>query len=111
MPSSFSPPRLGAIVLAGSLLLASSAAAQKLVEIGQTSVGTPVFLEAKSITRRDGIVTAAVLKLYPAPKARATALAALPEANLALISVPGEFAPAEARRAARSIFPRRRAVG
>jgi hypothetical protein len=36
MPSSFSPPRLGAIVLAGSLLLASSAAAQKLVEIGQT---------------------------------------------------------------------------
>ena len=29
----------------------------------------------------------------------ASALAALPEANLALISVPGEFAPAEARRA------------
>ena len=66
MPSSFSPPRLGAIVLAGSLLLASSAAAQKLVEIGQTSVGTPVFLEAKSVTRRDGIVTAAVrVRLQP----------------------------------------------
>lgn len=66
MPSLFSPPRLGAIVLAGSLLLALSAAAQKLVEIGQTSVGTPVFLEAKSITRRDGIVTAAVrVRLQP----------------------------------------------
>jgi hypothetical protein len=66
MPSSFSPPRLGAIVLAGSLLLASSAAAQKLVEIGQTSVGTPVFLEAKSVTRRDGIVTATVrVRLQP----------------------------------------------
>jgi len=66
MPSLFSPPRLGAIVLAGSLLLASSAAAQKLVEIGQTSVGTPVFLEAKSVTRRDGIVTAAVrVRLQP----------------------------------------------
>lgn len=66
MPSSFSPPRLGAIVLAGSLLLASSAAAQKLVEIGQTSVGTPVFLEAKSVTRRDGLVTATVrVRLQP----------------------------------------------
>jgi hypothetical protein len=66
MPSSFSPPRLGAIVLAGSLLLASSAAAQKLVEIGKTSVGTPVFLEAKSVTRSNGIVTATVrVRLQP----------------------------------------------
>ena len=66
MPTSLPRTRLGAIILAGSLLLASSAAAQKLVEIGQTSVGTPVFLEAKSITRRDGIVTAAVrVRLQP----------------------------------------------
>jgi hypothetical protein len=61
-----SPTRLGAIALAGSLLLASTAAAQKLVEIGKTSVGTPVFLEAKSVTRSNGIVTATVrVRLQP----------------------------------------------
>jgi len=66
MPSSLPRTRLGAIVLAGSLLLASSAAAQKLVEIGKTSVGTPVFIEAKSVTRSNGIVTATVrVRLQP----------------------------------------------
>ncbi len=55
-----------AFALAGSLLLASSATAQKLVEIGTTSVGTPVFLEAKSVTRHDGIITATVrVRLQP----------------------------------------------
>lgn len=55
-----------AIALAGSLMLASSATAQKLVEIGQTSIGTPVFLEANSVTRSNGITTATVrVRLQP----------------------------------------------
>ncbi|WP_373071177.1 surface-adhesin E family protein, partial [Gemmatimonas sp.] len=55
-----------AIVLVGSLLSASSATAQRLVEIGKTSVGTPVFLEAKSVTRNNGITTATVrVRLQP----------------------------------------------
>jgi hypothetical protein len=66
MPTSIPRTPLGAIVLAGSLLLASSASAQTLVEIGKTSVGTPVFLEAKSVTRSNGIVTATVrVRLQP----------------------------------------------
>ena len=55
-----------AIALVGSLLSASSATAQRLVEIGKTSVGTPVFLEAKSVTRNNGITTATVrVRLQP----------------------------------------------
>ena len=57
------------IALAGSLLLtviATSASAQKLVEIGKTSVGTPVFLEASSVQRANGITTATVrVRLQP----------------------------------------------
>lgn len=57
------------IALAGSLLVAlaaSSASAQKLVEIGKTSVGTPVFLEANSVRRSNGITTATVrVRLQP----------------------------------------------
>ena len=56
----------GTIALIGSLVLASSATAQKLVEIGKTSVGTPVFLEPKSVTRSNGITTATVrVRLQP----------------------------------------------
>lgn len=52
--------------LAASLVLASTASAQKRVEIGKTSVGTPVFLESNSVSRRDGIVTATVrVRLQP----------------------------------------------
>lgn len=52
--------------LVGSMLLASPAAAQKLVEIGKTSVGTPVFLEANSVKRANGITTATVrVRLQP----------------------------------------------
>ena len=66
MPAPLSAMRLGAIALAGSLLLSSSLAAQKLMNIGQTSVGTPVFLEARSVTRANGIVTATVrVRLQP----------------------------------------------
>ena len=66
MPAPLSATRLGTIALAGSLLLSSSSAAQKLVNIGQTSVGTPVFLEAPSVTRGNGIVTATVrVRLQP----------------------------------------------
>lgn len=66
MTAPLSATRLGAIAFAGSLLLASAAAAQKLVNIGQTSVGTPVFLEARSVTRGNGIVTATVrVRLQP----------------------------------------------
>ncbi len=55
-----------AIALIGSLTLASPATAQKLVEIGKTSIGTPVFLEAKSVTRNNGITTATVrVRLQP----------------------------------------------
>ena len=55
-----------AIALIGSLTLASPATAQKLVEIGKTSIGTPVFLEAKSVTRNNGIITATVrVRLQP----------------------------------------------
>ncbi|WP_309668985.1 surface-adhesin E family protein [Gemmatimonas sp.] len=50
----------------GSLLLAAPAAAQKLKEIGKTSVGTPVFLEANSVKRANGITTATVrVRLQP----------------------------------------------
>jgi hypothetical protein len=66
MPTSFSLARLGAMVLIGSLLRVSPVAAQQLVEIGKTSVGTPVFLEAKSVTRSNSIVTATVrVRLQP----------------------------------------------
>jgi len=66
MPASFSVTRFGAIALTASVLLTSPAAAQKLVEIGKTSVGTPVFLEAKSVARSNGIVTATVrVRLQP----------------------------------------------
>ncbi|MDQ8163705.1 MAG: hypothetical protein P3C10_14090 [Gemmatimonadota bacterium] len=51
-------------VLALALVLlaatAPAAAAQRLTEIGQTSIGTPVFLEPRSVSRADGIVTATV---------------------------------------------------
>lgn len=47
-------------------MLASTASAQKRVEIGKTSVGTPVFLEANSVSRQGGIVTATVrVRLQP----------------------------------------------
>jgi len=69
MPTSFSLARLSAMVLIGSLLRVSPVAAQQLLEIGKTSVGTPVFLEAKSVTRTNGIVTATVrVRLQPALK-------------------------------------------
>jgi hypothetical protein len=52
--------------LVGSLVLASAASAQQRVEIGKTSVGTPVLLEANSVSRHDGIVTATVrVRLQP----------------------------------------------
>ena len=54
------------LALVGSLVLASTASAQKRVEIGKTSVGTPVLLEANSVSRHDGIVTATVrVRLQP----------------------------------------------
>ena len=54
------------LALVGSLVLASTASAQKRVEIGKTSVGTPVLLEANSVSRQDGIVTATVrVRLQP----------------------------------------------
>lgn len=57
------------LVLAGQLL-ATSAEAQPsggaLQEIGKTSVGTPVFLETRSVTKAGDIVTATVrVKLVP----------------------------------------------
>ena len=54
------------LALVGSLVLASAASAQRRVEIGKTSVGTPVLLEANSVSRHDGIVTATVrVRLQP----------------------------------------------
>ena len=54
------------LALVGSLVLASAASAQQRVEIGKTSVGTPVLLEANSVSRHDGIVTATVrVRLQP----------------------------------------------
>ncbi len=57
--------RLAIMVLA--LSSASTASqAQRLTEIGKTSVGTPVMLETKSVSRANGIVTATVrVKLVP----------------------------------------------
>ena len=55
-----------AIALAGFFMLPSSATAQKLTEIGKTLVGTPVFLEARSVSRNNGIITATVrVRLQP----------------------------------------------
>ena len=55
-----------AVALLSALAVAAPAAAQRRVEIGKTSVGTPVFLEAKSVTRSNGIITAAVrVRLQP----------------------------------------------
>ena len=54
------------IAVAGSIVLASPAAAQKLLDIGKTSAGTPVFLETTSVSRANGIVTATVrVRLVP----------------------------------------------
>ena len=54
------------IAVAGSIVLASPAAAQKLLDIGKTSAGTPVFLETTSVSRANGIVTATVrVRLAP----------------------------------------------
>lgn len=41
--------------------------AQGLDSIGVTSVGNPVFIEKRSITRKDGIVTAAVRARFNKP--------------------------------------------
>ena len=54
------------IAFAGTVLLASPATAQKLLDIGKTSAGTPVFLESRSVSRANGIVTATVrVRLAP----------------------------------------------
>ena len=51
------------------LLMAGVAQAQKLTKIGTTSVGTPVMLEARSVTRTGDTVTATVRALLqPAMK-------------------------------------------
>lgn len=54
---------------------AQAAKAGALQEIGKTSAGTPVYLEPKSVTRANGIVTAAVrVALSPPIKNGATLL-------------------------------------
>jgi hypothetical protein len=40
------------------ITIAGSANAQALTKIGATSAGTPVFLEPKSVSKADGIITA-----------------------------------------------------
>lgn len=55
--------------------LAQTAKGGTLQDIGKTSVGTPVYLETKSVTRANGIVTAAVrVALSPPIKNGATLL-------------------------------------
>jgi hypothetical protein len=59
------PIRLGTHLLLAAIAV-SPAAAQQRKEIGKTSAGTPVFLEAASVSRAAGIVTATVrVKLQP----------------------------------------------
>jgi hypothetical protein len=54
------------LVLSGSTASLQAQSASALQEIGKTSVGTPVFLETKSVSRAGGIVTATVrVKLQP----------------------------------------------
>ena len=46
--------------------VAAAAQSSRLQEIGKTSIGTPVFLEPRSVVRAGGIVTATVrVKLEP----------------------------------------------
>ena len=54
---------------AATLLLAAAreAQAQKLTKIGSTSVGTPVMLESRSVTRAGDIVTATVRAVLQPP--------------------------------------------
>lgn len=59
-----------ALLLAGALLAPRVAAAQALKEIGKTSAGTPVFLETKSVSRSNGLVTA-TLRVALAPPIKA----------------------------------------
>ena len=40
------------------IAIATKAGAQTLTKIGNTSAGTPVFIEAKSVKKADGIITA-----------------------------------------------------
>lgn len=49
------------------LSFASVAHAQQLTNIGVTSVGTPVMLEARSVSRANGIVTATVRAVLQPP--------------------------------------------
>ena len=49
------------------LSFASVAHAQQLTKIGVTSVGTPVMLEARSVSRANGIVTATVRAVLQPP--------------------------------------------
>ncbi len=65
------PVRSGALRATVLMILsfASVAHAQKLTKIGATSVGTPVMLETRSVSRANGIVTATVrAALQPAIK-------------------------------------------
>lgn len=50
-----------------ALLTAPPLPAQSLDSIGVTSVGNPVLIERRSITRKDGIITAAVRARFNKP--------------------------------------------
>ncbi|MBL0169774.1 MAG: hypothetical protein IPP90_03445 [Gemmatimonadaceae bacterium] len=49
------------------LAIVPTAQAQKLTKIGATSVGTPVMLEARSVTRAGDVVTATVRAVLQPP--------------------------------------------
>ena len=63
------PSTVRLLVRATGLLLsiAANAHAQRLTKIGTTSVGTPVMLESRSVTRTNDIVTATVRAVLQPP--------------------------------------------
>ena len=50
-----------------SALMSATAHAQKLTKIGVTSVGTPVMLEARSVSQANGVITATVRAVLQPP--------------------------------------------
>lgn len=59
-----------ALLFTAALLAPQPAEAQALKEIGKTPAGTPVYLEPKSVSRANGIVTA-TLRVALAPPIKA----------------------------------------
>jgi FdrA protein len=79
----------GATAEAGDLILALRAA--------DAAAGAAALAAARRLLERPGVPGAPAL--FDAPRSIRAALREMPDANLALISVPGDFAVAEARKA------------